>query len=96
VEALLDAVTHHFARAKVYNNLGVALAHLGYHEAAFEAFKKAGGKAQAYNNLGCIYMKEKRFDEAIEYFEKAMAIEPTYYVKASENLKRAKEAKNDL
>lgn len=96
VDALLDAAAHHFARAKVYNNLGVALARLGYHEAAFEAFKKAGGEPQAYNNLGCIYMKEGRFDKAIAYFEKAIAIEPAFYVKASENLKRAKTAQKEL
>ena len=96
VEAFHNALTHGFAHTKTYNNLGVALASLGHHEAAFEAFKKAGGEPRAYNNLGCIYMKEGRFDKAVTSFEKAIAMEPAYYVKASENLKRAKAARKEL
>jgi len=95
-EAFQNAITHGFARAKAYNNLGVALARLGRHEAAFEAFKKAGGEPQAYNNLGCIYMKEGRYDKAAASFEKAIAMEPAYYLKASENLKRARAAQKKL
>jgi Flp pilus assembly protein TadD len=87
-KALVKGFTH----AKVFNNLGVALAHLGYTDAALEAFSKAGGQARAYNNLGCVYLKERRLTEAVACFEKAIAMEPVYYVKASENLKRAKMA----
>jgi Flp pilus assembly protein TadD len=96
VEAFQNAITHGCSHAKAYNNLGVALARMGRYEAAFEAFKKAGGEPQAYNNLGCIFMKEGRFDKAVAYFEKAIAMEPAYYVKASENLKRAKAAQKEL
>ena len=96
VEAFQSAISHGFVRARVYNNLGVALARLGRHEAAFEAFKKAGGEPQAYNNLGCVYMNEGRFDKAVASFEKAIAMEPAYYLKASENLKRARAAQKEL
>jgi Flp pilus assembly protein TadD len=96
VEALQGALKRGFANAKVYNNLGMALAHLGHTEAAFEAFKRAGGEAQAYNNLGCIYLQNRQVEKAIACFEKAIALEPVYYVKASENLKRAKKESQHL
>ena len=75
---------------KVYNNMAVALANLERFEEALDAFKKAGGEAYAYNNLGCIYLSRSMFKEAIISFEKAIELEPIYYAKAGDNLKKAK------
>ena len=57
---------------------------------AFKAFKKAGGEAQAYNNLGCIYLNRGLLEEAVSSFENAIKLEPGYYAKAGDNLKKAK------
>lgn len=94
--AFQEAISREFNPPRVYNNLGMALAHLGYADAALEAFGKAGGQARAYNNLGCIYLEKRQLIKAIACFEKAIAADPVYYVKASENLKRAKTASEKI
>ena len=76
---------------KIYNNLGLALAKLGRDRDALEAFKNGGDTAKAYNNLGVIYLGEKRYQEAIAAFEKAVQVSPSYYAKANENLKSARQ-----
>jgi len=60
-----------------------------------EAFKKAGDEAQAYNNLGFVYMQKGEREKAIHSFEKAIESRPTFYLKASENLKKAKMDRED-
>jgi tetratricopeptide (TPR) repeat protein len=82
--------------SKVYNNLGLVLAKSGRYDEAIETFRKGGGEAHAYNNLGCIYLKQGEFDKAISCFERAIEINPTFYVKAGENLRKAREAQNKL
>lgn len=77
---------------KTYNSLGLLFAKRGDYDAAFKAFKKAGGEPRAYNNLGCLYMKKGEFGKAAAYFEKAIAANPSHYVTAGENLKKAKAA----
>jgi tetratricopeptide (TPR) repeat protein len=62
-----------------------------YHE-GLEAFKKAGDEASAHYNLGCVYMQAGKYKEAVESFEKAIQIKPVFYVKAYENLRKAKDA----
>jgi tetratricopeptide (TPR) repeat protein len=65
---------------------------LGRYEEALEVFKKNGDEAAAYNNLGYVFMIEGKNKEAIEAFEKALEIKPGFYLKAYENLKKAKTA----
>ncbi len=72
----------------------MALSKLGRYELAMEAFKKGGSNAKAYNNLGYIYLKEGKRDKAIRSFEKAIESQPTFYIKASDNLNKAKMNKN--
>lgn len=76
--------------ARAYNNMGLALARLGRWREALEAFRCAGGEAAAYNNLGYLYFLEEEYAKAVSAFEKAIDLEPRYYVRASENLKRAR------
>jgi len=40
--------------------------------------------------MGCIYLEKGNYPEAVRSFEKAIAIEPSYYAKAADNLKKAK------
>jgi Flp pilus assembly protein TadD len=77
---------------KTYNNLGIVLARLGRYDEALEAFMVAGDEAKAYNNLGCALMLAGRYTRALAVFEKAMEASPTFYVKASENMRRARMA----
>lgn len=90
IEALRKALRIEPANRKYYNHLGLALSKLRRYEEAFEAFKMGGDKAGAYNNIGYIYMTEQKYKEAIDAFEKAIKIKPKFYIKAYENLEKAK------
>jgi Flp pilus assembly protein TadD len=92
VQTFTEALKTAPAQNKIYNNLGLALAKLGREREALAAFKNGGDEAKAYNNLGVIYLGEKRYQEAIAAFEKAVQLSPSYYVKANENLKTARQA----
>lgn len=88
--AFLKALESGHRTKKVYNNLGLALSQSQQYDRALEAFKKAGNLSTAYNNLGCVLLSQGKSHEATRYFEKAIAVDPAFYVKAHDNLKRAK------
>jgi Flp pilus assembly protein TadD len=92
VQAFTEALRTAPDQNKIQNNLGLALAKLGRESEALEAFKHGGDEAKAYNNLGVIYLGEKRYQEAIAAFERAVQLSPSYYQKANENLKVARQA----
>jgi tetratricopeptide (TPR) repeat protein len=96
VRAFNRAIDLKYTKSKVYNNLGMAYANLEQYSDALQAFKQAGGNARAYNNLGCIYLKKSKFEEAIRCFEKAIEAQPGFYATANENLKKIREAQNQL
>ena len=88
--AFLKALEFGYRTPKVYNNLGLALSQSEAYDLALEAFKKGGDLSTAYNNLGCVLLSQGKSQEATRYFEKAIAVDPAFYVKAHDNLKRAK------
>ena len=45
-------------------------------------------RARAHNNLGCVYLAEGKMEKAAQCFHKAIEINPTFYVKANENLQK--------
>jgi len=90
VQAFRTALDLNFQDPAVYNNLGLALSKNGRYASALEAFRKAGSEAQAYNNLGCVYLNKGKYEEAIKAFEKAIELDPSFYVTAGENLKKAR------
>jgi Flp pilus assembly protein TadD len=90
IDAFGKAVEKNYRESRVFNNMAVAYANLGHYDDATDAFRKAGGEAHAYNNMGCIYLEKGNYTEAVRCFEKAIAIEPSFYAKASDNLKKAK------
>jgi Flp pilus assembly protein TadD len=90
VEAFNKAVNLNYRDSKVFNNMAVALASLGRYDETLDAFVKGGGEAQAYNNLGCIYLHKEKYREAVKCFEKAIELEPSFYAKAFDNLKKAR------
>jgi len=87
-----QALQKRYAQERVYNNLGLALAKLGRYQEALEAFTQGGDKARAYNNVGVVYFADGKYLEAIASFQKAMALNPSYYAKANENLQAAQKA----
>ncbi|WP_319581744.1 tetratricopeptide repeat protein [uncultured Pseudodesulfovibrio sp.] len=90
VETFRRALQTGGVSARTYNNLGLALARMGRLDEALESFKYAGGEAKAHNNLGYVLLTENRPAQAVPYFEKAIELSPSYYVKAADNLKRAR------
>ncbi|MBL3581686.1 tetratricopeptide repeat protein [Oleidesulfovibrio alaskensis] len=76
--------------AKTWNNMGLALCRMNRLDEALIAFRNAGTEAAAYNNLGYYLFLQNRHREAVVYLEKAMELEPRYYARAAENLKRAR------
>ena len=90
VAAFKEALKTRASHRRIYNNLGLVLSILGRYQEALEAFTRGGDEAQAHNNLGCLYMHQGDHDKAIRSFENAMEVAPTFYTKASENLKKAK------
>lgn len=92
VEAYMKALKINDKAPATYNNLGMALGKLGRYDDALNVFKRAGDEAAAYNNLGMIYMATGKHADAVSAFEKALELKPSYYVRASENLAKAKAA----
>jgi Flp pilus assembly protein TadD len=92
LKSFLQALKLEASNDRVYNNLGLTLCKLGRYKEALEVFKKSGDEAAAYNNLGYIFMIEGKNKEAVEALEKALEINPGFYTKAYENLKKAKTA----
>ena len=90
IGAFQKALENRYVDKKVFNNLGLALAKTGRYQEALEAFKKGGDIAHAYNNLGCAYLEQGKLKDAVRCFEKAIALSPTFYANANENLKKAR------
>jgi Flp pilus assembly protein TadD len=92
VSAFRNALKNGGISARTYNNLGLALTRLNRLDEALESFKYAGGESKANNNIGYVLMTDGQPDKAIPYFEKAIELSHNYYVKAADNLKRARMA----
>ena len=92
IESFRLALKNGGVSSRTYNNLGLALTHMGRLEEALESFKYAGGEAKANNNIGYVLLTNNQPAEAVPYFEKAIELSPSYYVKAADNLKRARMA----
>ncbi|MFV0348147.1 MAG: tetratricopeptide repeat protein [Halodesulfovibrio sp.] len=90
VESFRKAVMQGAPSPKAYNNMGLALCRLGKYREGLEAFRAASGEAAGWTNLGYFFVLDGQYTRAIKSFEKAIELEPTYYERAAENLKRAR------
>lgn len=90
VDAFRRALKNGQVSARTYNNLGLALTRMGRLDEALESFKYAGGEARANNNLGYVLLTNNQPGKAVAYFERALELSPNFYVKAADNLKRAR------
>ena len=88
--AFYKALETGYSKNRIYNNLGLALSKSGRYKEAMEAFRKGGDRAHANNNMGCVYLAQGEFEKAAGCFTKAIEINPSFYVRASENLRKAK------
>ena len=79
---------------RIKNNLASAYLLNGDKEQALDIFKATVGEAGAYNNVGYLLMTQRHFDEAEQAFKKAMQINPSYYVRAQENLDKLQGMRN--
>ncbi len=70
--------------------MGLSLCRLGRYDEAFEAFRNAGGEAAAHNNLGVYLSQQGEHALALYHLQRALEVEPRYYARAAENLKRAR------
>ena len=96
VDALSKALKIDPTNSRLYNNLGLVLCKLGRYEDAFKAFRSGGDEASAYNNIGYLYLTEKKYKEAINAFEKAIELRQKFYLKAHENIEKARAASEGL
>ncbi len=73
-------------RAK--NNLGAAYLLNNQTDEALSLFQDTVGQAAAYNNLGYILMTRGDWQQAKKAFKKALQLEPSFYVRAQQNLEQ--------
>lgn len=63
----------------------------GRYKDAYKTITRSSKNYEAYNNIGYIALQREDFDIAISYFKKALELNPTYYVRAAENLQSAEQ-----
>lgn len=90
VDHFRAAITYGAPGNRVWNNMGLSLCRLGRYDEAFEAFRNAGGEAAAHNNLGVYLSQQGEHALALYHLQRALEVEPRYYARAAENLKRAR------
>jgi len=66
------AASPQHARAQI--NLGIALAHQGQFQEAFDTFVPIVGPAAAHSNIGMLLAKQGRNEEALRAFHQALAL----------------------
>lgn len=93
VAAYNEALRLGSPKQRTCNNLAMALYRLGFRAESLEAFKCAGDEAAAYNNFAYLHFLDGEYDTAEAYFRKAIEVNPIFYLRAHENLKRVKSAK---
>jgi Flp pilus assembly protein TadD len=82
VEAYRNAIAASPSSADAYNNLGVALYHLGDGHGAIAAYRRAVALrpafAEAHNNLGVALLADSRTVEAVAHFRSASVAQPRF------------------
>jgi Flp pilus assembly protein TadD len=71
-----------------WENLGLVYARRGDYNRAKAALLHTMGEPQALNDLGYLAMLQGKHDRAEDFLKQAIALSPTYYAVAHENLKR--------
>ncbi|HSF67877.1 MAG TPA: tetratricopeptide repeat protein [Nitrospiraceae bacterium] len=92
IQSYEQAVAAGSSSPKLYNNLGIAYAKRRRYTDALDSFKKATDEPRAYNNLGVALLNMGDPKRAAGCFEKAIELNPQFYERAADNLRRARQA----
>lgn len=92
----LNASQDYFQRAlskapeykTAWSNLALVRVRLGNNAGAIDAFSESLKPYQAYNNVGYLLYMRGDLDKAREYLQHAIALSPSYYALAEDNLRR--------
>lgn len=87
---LRQALSHEPDNLRVRNNLAWCLAWQKQYDNALQVLAHGLPPAQAHNNVGYVAMLRQDYGVAIRYFNEAMALSPTYYERAANNLAEAR------
>lgn len=79
---------------RAWLNLGLVFTRRGNYNEALSAFRQVMDDAQASNNVGYLMMMEGDYDRAESFVSQAIALSPSYYANAHENLKRVQELRD--
>lgn len=88
IEVLNKALSLPVANDRVKNNLGAAYLLANEPDKALRLFQGTVGLAAAYNNLGYIHMTLGEVKQAEQAFKKALQINPSFYVRAQQNMEQ--------
>lgn len=81
---------------RAWENLGLLHARRGQYDLAKAAFLHVMDEAHALNNIGYLSMMEGRFDEAETFLSAAIALSPSYYATAYDNLRRSSDLRQGM
>ncbi len=81
--------------ALAWANLALVRVRLGNASGGVEAFAEAMKPQQAYNNVGYLLYLQGSIGEAERYLEQAVALSPSYYEVAQQNLERVRVARQN-
>ncbi|MEZ4483959.1 MAG: tetratricopeptide repeat protein [Syntrophotaleaceae bacterium] len=87
-KSFVRALTLAPSNQRAKNNLGAAYLLNNQADEALKLFQDTVGLAAAYNNLGYIQMTRGNQREAEQAFKKALQLNPSFYVRAHQNLER--------
>jgi Flp pilus assembly protein TadD len=90
-QSLQQALSLEPDNKRAQNNLAAAYILAGQVDKAMPYMEQTVGQAAAHNNLGYIYMSRGEWDKAEREFREAMALKPSYYKLANQNLELLKE-----
>ncbi len=76
---------------RALSNIALVAARRGDYDQALDSLRQLGDEAQAYNDLGYICLLDNRLDDAERMFRKAIALSPSYNVRAERNLAQLQE-----
>lgn len=96
IKALSRALVLAPENFRARNNLGAAYLLDDQPEKALRLFQSTVGLAAAYNNLGYIQMTRGNYSSAEKAFKKALQINPSFYVRAQQNLDSLEQTNRDF
>ncbi len=86
----LSRAAKELGHRQAWVNLGTLFTRWEYYDLAVEAYEKVLPQPEAYNKVAEASMEKGDFDTARNLLEQAIALSPSYFEKAEQNLARVK------